>query len=124
MIIDSIEIYYVKHPLISPWRTAYGEDADVYSVMVRMDSGSYNGWSESMPLYAPTYSPEFAAGVYCLVKEIFAPMLVGKEISSASVWISPSPIETTDDVFGKSLFHPKRLRERILISITSLDSLR
>jgi len=83
MIIDSIEVYYVKHPLISPWRTAYGEDADIYSVMARMNSGRYSGWSESTPLYAPTYSPEFAAGVYCLVKEIFAPMLVGKEISSA-----------------------------------------
>jgi len=83
MIIDSIEIYYVKHPLISPWRTAYGDDADIYSIMVRMDSGGYSGWSESTPFYAPTYSLEFALGAYHLVKEIFAPMLVGKEISSA-----------------------------------------
>ncbi len=83
MQIDAIEVYYVKHPLISPWRTAYGEDAETYSVLVRMHSGSYSGWAESCPLYAPTYSTEFAGGVYLLVKEIFAPMLVGREISSA-----------------------------------------
>lgn len=83
MLIESIEVYYVKHPLISPWRTAYGEDADVYSVMVRMNSGSHSGWSESTPLYAPTYSPEFAAGAYGLVKDILAPLLVGKAMASA-----------------------------------------
>jgi len=83
MKIDAIEVHYVKHPLISPWRTAYGEDAETYSVLAKMHSGSYSGWSESCPLYAPTYSPEFAGGVYFLVKEIFAPMLVSREISSA-----------------------------------------
>ena len=83
MRIDAMEVYYAKHPLISPWRTAYGEDAETYSVLVRMHSGRYSGWGESCPLYAPTYSPEFAGGVYFLVKEMFAPMLVGREISSA-----------------------------------------
>ena len=83
MRIDAIDVYYVKHPLISPWRTAYGEDPDIYSVMVRMHSGAHSGWGESCPLYAPTYSPEWAGGIYFLAKEIFAPMLAGQEISSA-----------------------------------------
>ena len=83
MQIDAIEIYYVKHPLISPWVTACGKDTDIYAVLTRMLSGSQSGWSESSPLYAPTYSPEFAGGVYLLVKEFIAPILVGKNISSA-----------------------------------------
>jgi O-succinylbenzoate synthase len=81
--VDAIEIYYVKHPLIAPWKTAYGEDANIHSLLVRMHSGRHSGWSESCPLRAPTYSAEFAAGAYLLVKEFFAPLLVGKEIESA-----------------------------------------
>ena len=32
--IDAAEIRYVELPLIAPWRTAYGEDATIHSVMV------------------------------------------------------------------------------------------
>ncbi|MBN1402426.1 MAG: o-succinylbenzoate synthase [Anaerolineae bacterium] len=83
MRIDAIDVYYVKHPLIEPWRTAYGEDSDVHAVLVRMRSGETSAWAESSPLYAPTYSPEFAGGVYLLVTEIMAPLIVGQEIDSA-----------------------------------------
>ena len=83
MFIDAIEIYHVAHPLISPWRTAYGEDAEAHAVMIKMCSGNHSAWAESAPLRAPTYSPEFAGGVYLLVKEFFAPLLVGREIPSA-----------------------------------------
>lgn len=84
MRIDAIEVYYVKHPLLSPWRTAYGEDADIYAVLVNIRSGARCGWAESSPLFAPTYSPEFAYGVFHLASKFFAPMLVGKDIDSAA----------------------------------------
>ena len=38
MQIDRIDVYYVSLPLIYPWRTAYGEDYAVDSVLVRMES--------------------------------------------------------------------------------------
>ncbi|MFO0944526.1 MAG: o-succinylbenzoate synthase [Planctomycetota bacterium] len=84
MRIDAIEVYRVAMPLISPWRTAYGEDATVESVLVRMWSGEEEGWGESTPLAAPCYSPEFAAGVYLTVKDWLAPRIVGQEIPCAS----------------------------------------
>ena len=54
---------YVAMPLISPWRTAYGEDSVIESVLVKMTSGDLAGWGETSPLAAPTYSPEWAAGL-------------------------------------------------------------
>ncbi len=36
MKIDSIELYHVAMPLIYPWRTAYGEDAEIHSVLCRL----------------------------------------------------------------------------------------
>lgn len=82
MRIDSIQIYYVALPLIYPWRTAYGEDADIHSVLVRMQSGDNEGWGETTPFFAPFYSPETASSCYFLLSELFAPRLVGETIDS------------------------------------------
>ena len=83
MKIDRIEVYYVALPLVYPWKTAYGEDPDIHSVLVRMVSGEYEGWGETSPLKAPTYSPESAMSVYYTISEFMAPLLVGQEIESA-----------------------------------------
>ena len=83
MWIDAIEVYYVELPLIYPWRTAYGADPEIHSVLVRMISGDHEGWGEGTPFYAPTYSPECGASVFFLLTELFGPMLVGRECSSA-----------------------------------------
>ncbi len=83
MRIDRIELYHVRMPLIYPWRTAYGEDPDIHSVLVKMISGDEYGWGETTPLRAPCYSPEWTGGVFALAKEFLAPQIVGREIESA-----------------------------------------
>ena len=82
MKIDRIELSLVAMPLISPWRTAYGEDAAIHAVLCRMVSGSIDGWGESAPFAAPCYSPEWAGGAYALVRDRLAPTLIGHDISS------------------------------------------
>jgi len=81
--IDSAEIRYVVMPLISPWRTAYGEDAAIHSVMVRLDGEGQSAWGEATPFYAPTYSPETARTAYEMGRELFLPRLVGETVDSA-----------------------------------------
>ena len=71
-------------PLIYPWRTAYGADYDIHSVLVKATSGDHHSWAESTPLQMPAYSPESAAGVYLNVSEFFAPQIVGKEFETAA----------------------------------------
>ena len=82
MRIDRIELFHVAMPLISPWRTAYGEDAVIESVLCRMTSGSVDAWGESCPLAAPCYSPEHAAGVFDTAVRWMAPQLLGQEITT------------------------------------------
>ena len=84
MKIDRIELYHVAMPLISPWRTAYGEDAAVHSVLCRMASGSFDAWGESSPLAAPCYSNEWAHGIFALNKNWLAPAVIGQTIESAA----------------------------------------
>jgi O-succinylbenzoate synthase len=82
MKIDRIELFHVAMPLISPWRTAYGEDAAVHSVLCRMTSGSTDAWGESSPLAAPCYSPEWAGGVFKVVETWLAPAVIGRQVNS------------------------------------------
>jgi o-succinylbenzoate synthase len=84
MRIDRIELYHVAMPLISPWRTAYGEDAAIESVLCRMVSGDAEGWGEAAPLAAPCYSPEWAGGVFAVVRDWLAPALLGQELDSGN----------------------------------------
>lgn len=84
MRIDRIELFHVAMPLISPWRTAYGEDAVIESVLCRMSSGSVDAWGESCPLAAPCYSPEHAGGVFDTAARWMAPQILGQEITSGA----------------------------------------
>ncbi|MFN0196847.1 MAG: o-succinylbenzoate synthase [Planctomycetaceae bacterium] len=79
MRIDRISLYHVAMPLIYPWRTAYGEDAAIHSVLCRIESGSVCGWGESAPFAAPCYSPECAGGVFQIIKDWLAPAILGHD---------------------------------------------
>ena len=57
MRIDRIDLFHVAMPLIYPWRTAYGEDAAIHSVLFRLGGGSCFAWGETAPFAAPCYSP-------------------------------------------------------------------
>ena len=82
MKIDRIELFHVAMPLIYPWRTAYGEDYSINSVLCRLTSGSVHAWGESAPFAAPCYSPEWAHGTFALAKEWLGPAILGKDITS------------------------------------------
>ena len=83
MRIDRLDIYYVRMPLIYPWRTVYGEDADIDSVLIKATSGEHVAWSESCPLQAPLYLPESVLSVFYHVTEFFGPHVVGREYETA-----------------------------------------
>lgn len=78
--VDRLELFHVAMPLIAPWRTAYGEDVAVHSILCRISSGSIDGWGESAPFAAPCYSPEWAGGAFAVCRDWLAPALVGKTL--------------------------------------------
>ena len=52
MRIDRLDVYYVAMPLIYPWRTTYGVDCDIHSVLVKLTSDTEEAWSE-VPVFLP-----------------------------------------------------------------------
>ncbi|MGQ9650922.1 MAG: o-succinylbenzoate synthase [Phycisphaerae bacterium] len=81
-VIDAVEIYRVHLPLVYPFRTAYGTDDAVEPVLVKLCSGRFHGWGEAQAFMFPTYCPEYSAGVFLLIRNVFAPAIVGREIHS------------------------------------------
>jgi O-succinylbenzoate synthase len=82
MHIDSVEVYRVAMPLVYPFRTAYGSDDCIESVLVRMAGGGWYGWGEASPLRAPTYSSEWAQGVFIVVRDWLAPLVVDRDVEA------------------------------------------
>jgi len=82
MRIDRIEVYHVAMPLIYPFRTAFGNDECIESVLVKMVSDEDYGWGEGSPLQAPAYSPEWAGGVFVMVRDWLAPRIIGQDVGS------------------------------------------
>lgn len=80
--IDHVELYRVRMPLVYPFKTAYGSDDSVESVLVKLCSGDSFGWGEAQPFVAPTYCPEFSEGVFLMARKYLAPAVVGKRIDA------------------------------------------
>jgi O-succinylbenzoate synthase len=79
---DRLDVYHVAMPLLYPWRTSYGEDWSIHSVLIRGTDGATTGWSESSPLERPMYLTEGAGTAYRNIVQFFGPQLLGKEIES------------------------------------------
>jgi len=84
MRIDAIDVYRVAMPLVYPFRTAFGDNEVIDSVLVRMRSGGVYGWGESAPWGVPGYSPEFAAGAFVIIRDFLAPRLLGEDVQTGA----------------------------------------
>jgi O-succinylbenzoate synthase len=84
MKIEKIDVFRVAMPLIYPFRTAFGNDAAVETILVRMTSGAQYGWGEASPWKFPAYSPESGAGAFLTVREFLAPRLLGADVKSGA----------------------------------------
>jgi o-succinylbenzoate synthase len=82
MRIDAVTIHRVRMPLVYPFRTAFGNDDVIESVLVRMESGGKVGWGEATPWASPGYSSECAATAFHVSRQFLAPRLIGQDIDS------------------------------------------
>lgn len=82
MRIDAIELYRVGMPLVYPFRTAFGNDDRIETLLVKMSSEGVHGWGEAAPWQSPGYSAECAKTAFLIVRDFLAPRLLGNEVSS------------------------------------------
>ena len=82
MRIDEIKVFHVAMPLIDPWKTSFSVMQSIDTVLVRMTGDGEVGWGEAAPYAAPQYCSEWAAGCFQLIRDVFAPCLLGEFIAS------------------------------------------
>jgi O-succinylbenzoate synthase len=83
MVIERIDVYWVKVPLAFVWKTSYGDQRVTDTVLVRMEGGGHHAWGEGCPPYIPNYSAEHTLATFHTVREHMAGRLVGQDIASA-----------------------------------------
>ena len=84
MRIEEIRVFHVTMPLIDPWKTAFSVMSSIDSVLVCISGDGEVGWGEATPYATPQYCSEWAAGCFHLIRDVFAPHLVGKEVGSGA----------------------------------------
>ena len=82
MRIDRIDVCHVSMPLKEAWKTSFSEEWSIDSVLVRVESEGIEGWGEAAPYAMPQFCSEWAAGATQLVRDVFAPVLIGRDIAS------------------------------------------
>lgn len=84
MIIDYMRVHRLRLPLNQPWRTAYGDEQHLETVVVKAEADGATAWVETCPLATPGYLPDTAGGVAYMIGNFFAPLAVGRRLESAN----------------------------------------
>lgn len=84
MLIDAIDVYWVRIPLAFVWKTSYADQHHTDTILVRMEGDGRYAWGESCPPYIPAYSAEHTAATFHTLREHMASRIVGQDIESAA----------------------------------------
>ena len=83
MLIERIDVYWLRVPLAIVWRTSYADQSVTDTLVVRMESEGQHAWGESCPPYIPAYSADHTLATYHTVREHLAPRLIGQDVHTA-----------------------------------------
>ena len=84
LLLQKVDLFYVKMPIIEPWVTSYGYQDAIDSVFVHLDFDVCDGWGECSPAPIPSYNSEYASGAFDIVHNVLGPLLCGKQLYSGA----------------------------------------
>ena len=84
MRIDLVELIRIRMPLVRPFRTSYGVDAERNTFLLRVVTDSAEGWAEFAGDPEPLYCPEFTAGAELALQDHLLPRVVALEQPTAA----------------------------------------
>ncbi|WP_018653961.1 o-succinylbenzoate synthase [Actinomadura flavalba] len=75
MKIEGVELRRVALPLVAPFRTSFGTETSRDVLLVRVVTGSGEGWGECVAMADPRYSPEYVEGAADVLRRFLVPAL-------------------------------------------------
>ena len=82
MIIERVDLYHLRMPLISAFETSFGRIHSRHCLLLEVRSGDLLGYGECAADRLPGYSYETTGTAWHILAEFIVPMILGKEISS------------------------------------------
>jgi O-succinylbenzoate synthase len=79
--IRSIELRLVGLPLVTPFRTSFGEMTHKECILARVETDDAVGWGECVAGDEPDFSEEWNAGAWLVLRDLLAPALVGRDVT-------------------------------------------
>ncbi len=70
MLIDEIELFHVAMPLKAPWRTAFGEETAIDSILVRLRGEGEEGWGETAPYRLAAIFAGMGFSAFALLRDV------------------------------------------------------
>lgn len=84
MKINAIELFEINMPLVHFFETSFGRTYERRIILTRVeDADGFEGWGECTAGESPSYCEEWTESCWAVLKDILAPMVVGKEFEKA-----------------------------------------
>ena len=85
MKIKTIELIEIKMPLVHFFETSFGRTYERRIILARVeDDDGGEGWGECTAGETPSYCEEWTESCWAVLRDILAPIILGKEIESAA----------------------------------------
>ena len=84
MKIDSLTLYHLRMPLVSPFETSFGRSTTRDCILIEVHSGGLTGYGECVADYDPGYSSETVGTSWHILQEFLLPLMLGKSFSRAN----------------------------------------
>lgn len=80
MFIERLDIIRIKNPFASPFETSFVKFVERDALIVKVYAKGHVGYGECKAFFAPLYNPEDNGTCMHIIKNVIAPLILGKEI--------------------------------------------
>lgn len=89
--LTAVDLWWIRVPLVEPFVAAHGVEHDREVVLVRVSGAGSSGWGECVALSRPTYTHEYTAGAWVVLRDRLVPAV----FAGASVDVATAPMAWT-----------------------------
>ncbi|MFZ5820095.1 MAG: o-succinylbenzoate synthase [Chloroflexota bacterium] len=84
MKIDSMRLYHLRMPLVSPFETSFGREVERECILVALHAEGLTGYGECVATRDPGYNYETTGTAWHIIQDFIAPLLLGQDLEDAA----------------------------------------
>jgi O-succinylbenzoate synthase len=84
MLIDSVHLFHLSMPLVSPFETSFGLTTERECILLAVRSEGLTGWGECAMDRDPGYSYETTGTGWHILKDFILPLVLGQDVTEAA----------------------------------------